>query len=108
MPIIVVPITCLYVNTSALLPECFRLFQGGDADTNGAAAGALLGCKLGVNNLPPTWIGGLRHKDWLDDIIQRYDSLYDDDITQPTTAQSFSVTQMFIGQPLSPGITEKF
>jgi len=26
MPIIVVPITCLYVNTSALLPECFRLF----------------------------------------------------------------------------------
>ena len=45
--------------------------QGGDADTNGAVAGALLGCKLGMSKIPKTWITGLRHKVWLDAIVER-------------------------------------
>ena len=34
--------------------------QGGDADTNGAVAGALLGCKLGTSALPPSWLSELK------------------------------------------------
>ena len=39
-------------------PELFRrvmnelILAGGDADTNGAVAGALLGCRLGFSQLP--------------------------------------------------------
>ena len=46
-------------------------FQGGDADTNGAVAGALLGCKLGASALPATWLNELKYKDWLDGHIDR-------------------------------------
>lgn len=42
------------------------VFQGGDADTNCAVAGALLGCKLGVSKIPDSWLKGLCHKEWLD------------------------------------------
>ena len=47
------------------------IFQAGDADTNGAVAGALLGCKIGFRHLPKTWLKGLKHKDWLDDMLNR-------------------------------------
>lgn len=47
-------------------------YEGGDADTNGAVAGALLGCKLGASALPPSWLHGLKHKDWLDQHIDRF------------------------------------
>ena len=47
------------------------LLQAGDADTNGAVAGALLGCKLGASKLPDSWLDGLRHKDWLDGHINK-------------------------------------
>jgi ADP-ribosylglycohydrolase len=46
------------------------MFAGGDADTNGAVAGALLGCRLGVHRLPHTWMA-FKHKAWLDPIITR-------------------------------------
>lgn len=46
--------------------------NGGDADTNGAVAGALLGCKLGIKALPSTWLDGLVYKTWLDDKINKY------------------------------------
>ena len=49
----------------------FLILQGGDADTNGAVAGALLGCKLGSSALPPTWLKGLKHKGWLDGHITK-------------------------------------
>ena len=49
----------------------FLIMQGGDADTNGAVAGALLGCKLGSSALPPTWLKGLKHKGWLDGHITK-------------------------------------
>jgi len=41
------------------------VLQAGDADTNGAVAGAVLGCKLGYSGLPSDWLNGLPHKDWL-------------------------------------------
>ena len=45
--------------------------QAGDADTNGAVAGALLGCKLGASEIPDSWLAGLKHKDWLDGHINK-------------------------------------
>ena len=36
---------------------------GGDADTNAAVAGALLGARDGVDGLPPEWLGRLRDAD---------------------------------------------
>lgn len=47
------------------------IMEGGDADTNGAAAGALLGAFLGNANLPPHWANGLAHKEWLLSKISR-------------------------------------
>ena len=32
---------------------------GGDADTNGAVAGALLGARFGASEMPPRWLGDL-------------------------------------------------
>ncbi len=32
---------------------------GGDADTNGAVAGALLGARFGASEMPPRWVGDL-------------------------------------------------
>ncbi|ORY18500.1 ADP-ribosylglycohydrolase-domain-containing protein [Clohesyomyces aquaticus] len=41
------------------------IMEGGDSDTNGAAAAALLGAWVGYANLPPHWSNGLAHKEWL-------------------------------------------
>lgn len=41
------------------------MYQAGDADANGAVAGALLGCKIGFSNLPLRWREDLLHKNWL-------------------------------------------
>lgn len=41
------------------------IMEGGDADTNGAAACALLGAYLGYSKIPPHWKLGLAHKEWL-------------------------------------------
>ncbi|KAJ4984201.1 hypothetical protein SVAN01_10309 [Stagonosporopsis vannaccii] len=47
------------------------IMEGGDADTNGAAAGALLGAYLGYANLPSHWKLGLAHNEWLMSKIER-------------------------------------
>jgi ADP-ribosylglycohydrolase len=39
------------------------IFEAGDADTNGAAAGALLGAYLGENAIPESWRTGLHSQD---------------------------------------------
>jgi ADP-ribosylglycohydrolase len=41
------------------------IMHGGDADTNAAAAGALLGAWLGFSRLPSNWIEGIKHREWL-------------------------------------------
>ncbi|KAF2658161.1 ADP-ribosylglycohydrolase [Lophiostoma macrostomum CBS 122681] len=41
------------------------ILQGGDADTNAAVAGALLGSLVGYARLPAHWSDGLAHKEWL-------------------------------------------
>eukprot|EP00058_Branchiostoma_floridae_P016229 XP_002601717.1 hypothetical protein BRAFLDRAFT_76064 [Branchiostoma floridae] len=40
--------------------------EAGDADTNAAVAGALLGCRLGRKSLPESWVKKMPHKRWLD------------------------------------------
>eukprot|EP00928_Gymnodinium_smaydae_P077453 TRINITY_DN6080_c0_g1_i2.p1 TRINITY_DN6080_c0_g1~~TRINITY_DN6080_c0_g1_i2.p1 ORF type:complete len:417 (+),score=83.21 TRINITY_DN6080_c0_g1_i2:64-1251(+) len=44
---------------------------GGDADTNGTVAGALLGCRLGYSNLPADWIAGMPYSSWLEAHAQK-------------------------------------
>jgi ADP-ribosylglycohydrolase len=41
------------------------IMEGGDVDTNGAAAGALVGAYLGYAQLPSHWMLGLAHREWL-------------------------------------------
>lgn len=43
---------------------------GGDADTNGAVAGALMGAHCGRKALPAEWRDGMRHKEWFDEKIE--------------------------------------
>jgi len=45
--------------------------QGGDADTNGAVVGALLGCRLGFSQLPEDWIRGMPYSSWLEAHVQQ-------------------------------------
>merc|ERR1712217_131352 len=45
--------------------------RGGDADTNGAVAGALLGCRLGYSGLPADWIAGMPYSSWLEAYVQK-------------------------------------
>lgn len=47
----------------AAMKEIIR--RGGDADTNAAVAGALLGARLGYSKLPSEWIAQLKHREWL-------------------------------------------
>ncbi|XP_071960644.1 ADP-ribosyl-[dinitrogen reductase] glycohydrolase-like [Antedon mediterranea] len=51
--------------------ECITM-EAGDADTNGAVAGALLGCKLGASGLPASWQDELKHREWLDTQILNF------------------------------------
>ena len=43
--------------------------EGGDTDTNGAVAGALLGARFGYNSIPKKYISGLLNKDMLEEKI---------------------------------------
>lgn len=45
--------------------------EGGDADTNAAVAGALLGAKFGYSRIPTAWIESLLHRDELESRIVR-------------------------------------
>lgn len=69
---------CLGAGIWSLRQDDFRAaiedvaFEAGDADTNGAVAGALLGCKLGASKLPESWLNNLLNKAWLDEKIERF------------------------------------
>eukprot|EP01114_Cavostelium_apophysatum_P016108 TRINITY_DN4529_c0_g1_i1.p1 TRINITY_DN4529_c0_g1~~TRINITY_DN4529_c0_g1_i1.p1 ORF type:complete len:467 (-),score=84.35 TRINITY_DN4529_c0_g1_i1:18-1418(-) len=52
-------------------------YEGGDAATNAAVAGALLGCKVGYDALPKDWLEGLKHKAWLDKKVDRLIAMLD-------------------------------
>ncbi|KAF3939336.1 hypothetical protein ABW19_dt0204016 [Dactylella cylindrospora] len=41
------------------------IMMGGDADTNAAVAGAVVGAYCGYDALPAEWRDGLRYRDWL-------------------------------------------
>lgn len=43
---------------------------GGDTDTNGAIAGALMGARMGYAALPETWVAGLLNKDLLAERVE--------------------------------------
>lgn len=45
---------------------------GGDADTNAAITGAVIGAYVGYNCLPKDWINGTPHKAWLDKKIDNF------------------------------------
>ena len=47
------------------------VMQGGDADTNAAVGGALLGCHLGFNALPTEWISAMPYAMWLEAWVQK-------------------------------------
>ena len=65
---------CMGAGFWALRQTDFRyaleaiVFEAGDADTNGAVAGALLGCKLGFSGLPKSWLK-MCHAKWLEDNV---------------------------------------
>lgn len=46
------------------------ILEGGDADTNGAVAGALLGARFGVSSIPKKWIEELRCYRYLNRVSQ--------------------------------------
>jgi hypothetical protein len=46
--------------------------QAGDADTNAAVSGSIIGCYLGYNKLPKKWLDKLIHKKWLDNKINSF------------------------------------
>jgi ADP-ribosyl-[dinitrogen reductase] hydrolase len=54
-------------NFRVTLEDVVRL--GGDADTNGAVVGALLGARFGSGSIPRSWLEDLRGKDELLDLI---------------------------------------
>ena len=50
--------------------------EAGDADTNAAVAGALVGSMVGFRGLPAQWISQLRHTEWLNTKIKSFLDLY--------------------------------
>lgn len=52
--------------------------EGGDADTNGAVAGALLGAKFGYSGIESTWIDGLVHKESLEQKVEQLIQICED------------------------------
>lgn len=51
------------------------ILEGGDADTNGALVGAMLGARFGYSQLPTEWVVGLKRWEWLEDKVDEFCSL---------------------------------
>ena len=52
------------------------VLSGGDADTNAAVAGAILGAKFGICHIPEEWRNGLLHASMLHDKVQKFYAMY--------------------------------
>lgn len=48
------------------------ILKGGDADTNAAVAGSIIGLIYGYKNLPVEWLEQLPNKKWLDTKLDKY------------------------------------
>ena len=48
------------------------VLSGGDADTNAAVAGAILGAKFGIGQIPEEWKDGLLYVSMLHDKVQEF------------------------------------
>lgn len=62
--------------------------EGGDADTNGAVCGALMGARLGYARLPADWMRALPNKGWLDAKLARFVPLVLERAQQANDAKS--------------------
>lgn len=47
--------------------------EGGDTDTNGIVAGGIVSLILGHRSIPESWINGLKHKDYIEKLINMYE-----------------------------------
>ena len=52
------------------------VLSGGDADTNAAVAGAILGAKFGICHIPEEWRNGLLHASMLYNKVQNFYAMY--------------------------------
>nr|WP_297102929.1 ADP-ribosylglycohydrolase family protein [uncultured Prevotella sp.] len=52
------------------------VLSGGDADTNAAVAGAILGAKFGINPIPEEWKDGLFYASMLYNKVQEFYAMY--------------------------------
>lgn len=49
------------------------ILEAGDADTNGAVVGSLLGARFGLENgIPHNWWSGLKHLEWMNTVIDQF------------------------------------
>lgn len=51
---------------------CSLIHRGGDTDTHGAIAGALLGARDGAGAIPERWLSQLKVKGLIDSLVDRY------------------------------------
>lgn len=52
------------------------VLSGGDADTNAAVAGAILGAKFGIDQIPEEWKDGLLYASMLHNKVQNFYTMY--------------------------------
>ena len=52
------------------------VLSGGDADTNAAVAGAILGAKFGIGQIPEEWRNGLLYASMLYNKMQEFYAMY--------------------------------
>ena len=52
------------------------VLSGGDADTNAAVAGAILGAKFGICHIPDEWKSGLLYASMLHNKVQEFYAMY--------------------------------
>ena len=64
-----------YPRSDFVDPLLEVLLQGGDASANGCVCGAIMGLRCGFGKLPIHWLSQLRGKDWLCELVDRYNML---------------------------------
>jgi ADP-ribosylglycohydrolase len=69
--------------------------EGGDADSNGAVAGSLLGAKFGYDSIPNRLKNGLIYKDILDKKIKLFIELLESKFNHPNQFQQTIPTNLF-------------